>query len=70
MTSKLGRTSDHTTFIIASIFLLAASQAFEMVTFPVGILLQAVSLSLAIFSITWASYVYLTAREAGRLKEI
>lgn len=69
MTSKPQSSSEPTLFIIISIWFLISCQIFEMLNSPIGALLRALTLSLAIASITWAQVVYLTARKQKATRE-
>ena len=58
MESKPKKTPDHITFIIIGILLLAGSQFFEGTPWPIGYLLRAICLAVAVISSSISFYLY------------
>ena len=63
MAAKPGKANDPTIFIINSIWFIILSQFLEALSAPIGALLRAVCLTVAIWSLTMAQVVYLTAKK-------
>ena len=63
MAAKPGKAIDPTIFIIISIGFIISSQFFEALSAPIGALLRAVCLTMAILSFTVAAVVYQTAKK-------
>ena len=63
MTSEPRKRPDHISFIIIGILLLAGSQFFEGTPWPIGYLLRAICLAVAVISSSVALYLYDQARK-------